>query len=141
MTSLGAGLTVTPDKGALTLLVEKGDVDVSDEVAVVGGETEVIDFTLKRDGVVIDLTSATAITMRRKSYPYRQLDSTDLTGLLAIVAPATGGVVRLTPDAAFWATGVDYYVCEFVVVIGSAVTILPDPDNGHFKVVVRKPLA
>lgn len=139
--SIGAALTISCTRHALTIAATKGGVDLENEVSVVSGETDTIDFTFQRDGVEIDLTSATAIVMRRKSYPYGQLDSTDLTGLLDIVAPATDGTVRLSPDSSFWAKGVEQYLIEFAVTVGGVVYVLPDPDNGHFRAVVRQSLS
>jgi len=83
------------------------------------GETEDVVFTLERNDVAFALTSATSVTLRRRS-SLGVDDSTDnLTGLLS-VTDAAAGEVTLTPSTTFWAIK-GYYDCYIDVLLAGKV--------------------
>ena len=89
------------------------------------GDTDPVDFTLKSDGAVINLTGY-AVEMRLRpirgeALTVQSYKTTDTTPQISVVSPPTSGVVRFVPQSTTWQAGADQYRAYFIVGTGQRV--------------------
>jgi hypothetical protein len=87
------------------------------------GHTRPIDFTLKRDGVAVDVSGASAKVVRGR---ITTVAATKFESALAFVTDGTNGEVRYTPVGTDLDTANAMYELEFKITMGDGIEFVPD---------------